>query len=360
MRFSPMKRSGDMKKIIVHSNYSVLNKHGNMLNGVGNVSVKDFLKQMWEMRERGAENGIDFLTSDQLAIDKADAFLFVDMPELDSPYFSKAIATNKPTYLLAWESSMINPRNSEPRFHDAFRKVFTYDDTLLDGERYIKVPYCFEFPEAIPKRPYDQRKLCCLIVGNKISGHPLELYSSRLETIAWFEANHPDEFDLYGQGWNKFLPSKNLWQKIVNNVPMLSKYLSPKRLAYRGEVDDKLAIYQEYLFAICYENARDLPGYISEKIFDCFFGGCVPIYWGAPNITSYIPETCFIDRRKFGTHAELYEYLRAMKMKTYLGYLSAIEDFLKRNHSGIFSVDYFARTIVGHIQLAPTHPAFSI
>ena len=48
-------------------------------------------------------------------------------------------------------------------------------------------------------------------------------------------------------------------------------------------------------FAICYENARDIPGYITEKIFDCFFAGCVPIYWGgAPNVTDHIPANTFI------------------------------------------------------------------
>jgi hypothetical protein len=56
---------------------------------------------------------------------------------------------------------------------------------------------------------------------------------------------------------------------------------------------------EKYKFSICYENARDTPGYITEKIFDCFFAGCVPIYWGANNITDHIPKECFIDKRDF-------------------------------------------------------------
>ena len=44
---------------------------------------------------------------------------------------------------------------------------------------------------------------------------------------------------------------------------------------------------------------RDVLGYITEKIFDSFAAWCVPVYWGASNVTDYIPEGCFIDRRKF-------------------------------------------------------------
>lgn len=42
---------------------------------------------------------------------------------------------------------------------------------------------------------------------------------------------------------------------------------------------------------------RGEKGYITEKIFDCFFPGVIPIYWGAENVTDYIPQDTFIDRR---------------------------------------------------------------
>ena len=338
-----------MKKVLVHSNYDVLNKNGNMLNGVGNVSVKDFLKQMWELKKQGLENYIDFLTSDQMGIEGADAFLFVDMPEIENSYLRKAIATGNPIYLLAWESGIINPRNGDPRLHSPFHTIFTHDDALVDNKKYIKLAYSFKFPEAIPKR-YSGKKLCCLIVGNKASAHPLELYSHRLEAINWFEKNHPGEFDLYGQGWTKIIPPRNIVHKVINRSPIINKYFKPKHISYRGEVDDKMAVYEKYLFAICYENAKDLPGYISEKIFDCFFSGCVPIYWGASNISTYIPEDCFIDKRKFENYEELYNYLKQMKEDAYLNHLYAIEKFLQENKAGIFSIDYFSETLISHIR----------
>ena len=47
---------------------------------------------------------------------------------------------------------------------------------------------------------------------------------------------------------------------------------------------------QHYRFYICYENTEGVEDYITEKIFDCFAAGFVPIYWGASNIEKYIPK----------------------------------------------------------------------
>jgi hypothetical protein len=163
-----------MKNVVCHSNYAVLNKNGNMLNGVGNVSVKDFLNQMAELKRHGLKKDIVFKTSDEISVADGDAFIFVDMPEIDSDYFKSAISTGKPMFLLAWESGIINARNSNPQLHANFRTIFTYDDTLIDNDKYIKVGYSFDLPQRIQKT-YDGKKLCCLIAGNKVSNHPLEL-----------------------------------------------------------------------------------------------------------------------------------------------------------------------------------------
>ncbi|KAB7887432.1 hypothetical protein GBG19_10625 [Poseidonibacter ostreae] len=69
---------------------------------------------------------------------------------------------------------------------------------------------------------------------------------------------------------------------------------------------------------MCYENARDIPGYITEKIFDSFFAGCVPVYLGADNITEHIPKECFIDKREFDTYEKLYKYLKNMSDEEYV------------------------------------------
>jgi hypothetical protein len=44
------------------------------------------------------------------------------------------------------------------------------------------------------------------IIYKKIN-HPLELYSKRVEAIKWFEKNHPEDFDFYGIGWDRYVSS---------------------------------------------------------------------------------------------------------------------------------------------------------
>ena len=44
-------------------------------------------------------------------------------------------------------------------------------------------------------------------------------------------------------------------------------------------VCDKIEWLKSYKFNICFENGS-YPGYLTEKLFDAFMAGCVPIYWG--------------------------------------------------------------------------------
>jgi hypothetical protein len=91
---------------------------------------------------------------------------------------------------------------------------------------------------------------------------------------------------------------------------------------------------------------RDLPGYITEKIFDCFFAGCIPVYWGASNIGTYIPEKCFIDRRKFASHEKLHSFMVSMTEPEFSSYQDRIAAFLTSDRAKPFSAEIFAETIV--------------
>ncbi len=163
-----------------------------------------------------------------------------------------------------------------------------------------------------------EKKLCTLVSANKTSKHPLELYSEREEAIRFFEDKPAGEFEFYGQRWDK-AGYKN----------------------YRGAPENKFEVMKNYRFSICYENTRDLKGYITEKIFDSFASGCVPVYWGASNVQDYIPENCFIDRRKFQDNEELYRFLKSMDEKTYNQYLENIQAFLKSDKAQLFSQNMF-------------------
>ena len=119
--------------------------------------------------------------------------------------------------------------------------------------------------------------------------------------------------------------------------------------SYKRPISNKKTTLEKYKFSICYENVKDIPGYITEKIFDSFFAGCVPIYWGADNVLDFIPEGCFIDKRVFNDYDELYDFITNMKDDKYKEYLDNIETFLHSSDGCVFSAETYAKNLVSNL-----------
>lgn len=209
--------------------------------------------------------------------------------------------------VILYEPPVVEDFAYDQRNHKAFSTIFTWNKDLIElGGKYK--PVVFPEPNAPITRSFlgfDERKLLCNFSANKISSHPYELYSARKTTIRFVENASPTDFDHYGAGWS-------------------SDYLS-----WRGKVDDKLATMARYRFNLCYENASNLRGYLTEKIFDAFHAGCVPIYLGAPDIAELIPPSAFIDRRKFASDSDLLDFIRAMSEAEWQDLINAAWRFLQ-------------------------------
>lgn len=226
---------------------------------------------------------------------------------------------------MMWEPPSVNPYNYYYKLHQFFGKILTWCDDIVDNKKYVKLFYprqqlCMVHDIV----PFSKKKLCCMIASFLESTYPGELYTERLDTIEYFEKHEPNAFDLYGsRGWVE--------KKLKN---------------YKGSISKKIEILKKYRFCICYENAKDINGYITEKIFDCFHACCVPVYWGANNVEQYIPQSCFIDRRRFVNNAELYAFLKNMSEAEYAAYLEAIEDYLSFDpRAQLFSVENFITNV---------------
>ena len=295
----------------------------------------------YSLRERFKENNIDLSTQDINLPSESQFIIYNEMPKI------KDIFPEKDNYLIIFESEVIKPDNWNIENHKYFKKIFTWNDKYIDNKKYFKINFSHKIPDKVEFNIKNKKKLCTMIVANKFKSHPLELYTERLKAIRWFEENHPEDFDLYGIGWDKYYFKDMLAR--LNRFNALRKIMKPRYPSYKGPIESKKEVYRKYKFAICYENARDIPGYITEKIFDCFFAGCVPIYWGAPNIIDHIPANTFIDKRNFKTYEELYQYLKNMSDGEYIGYLDAIKGFIKSNKIYPFSAEYFVDTLINNI-----------
>ena len=332
--FKIVSRTLDMAKATLFTSSFYLN---NTQFDISDRIRDNCLYMFYLLKKRFEENGIDLSTQD---INQPSEALFVIYNEMPS---MRDIIPDKERYLLIFESKVIKPDNWDIQNHGYFRKIFTWNDDFVNNEKYMKINFSFKIPTDLNFNLGEKNKFCTMIVGHKFKTHPLELYSERLKAIRWFEQNHLEDFDLYGIGWDKYY-FKGILSKL-NRFEFLTKFLKPNYPSYRGSVESKREILKDYKFAICYENARDIPGYITEKIFDCFFAGCVPVYLGAPNVTKHIPKDTFIDRRSFRNYEELYSYLKNMSDREYIDYLDAIKNFIKSDKIYPFSAECFADTL---------------
>ena len=225
---------------------------------------------------------------------------------------------NNKKILLIFEGEIHAPENHNKNLSKYSNYILTWNDELLNLPNFIKIniPQQKDW-ELISHLKYSKKKLLTLISSNIYSFQRNELYSERRKIIRYAEKRLNTDFDLFGFNWNK--PS-NFWQKINKN-------LIPYYKSYKGSVKSKAQTLSNYRFAIVYENYRTV-GYVTEKIFDCLRSNCIPIYLGAPNIASILPENIYIDRTKFSTDKDLLDYISKMKEETYNKYLTNIQRFI--------------------------------
>lgn len=224
-----------------------------------------------------------------------------------------------------WEPPTVQSSLYTAKVQNLFGKIFTWNDDLVDNRKFFK----FNYP-VLKKRTacipdFDQKKFCVMINTYFKDKHPLSLYGQRVIDARFFEERE-ETFDIYGRFWDQ--TGLTHW---------------------KGKAKDKEAVLKNYKFCLCYENMRDVKGYITEKIFDCFAAGCVPIYWGASNVADYIPPECFIDRRAFASLKALHAFLRAMSRREYERYLEATALYLESEEAQVFSRDAFVKVFMNGI-----------
>jgi len=270
---------------------------------------------------------------------------------LRDPYIKKIPREKRALFLI--EPANVNPTLYYlPWFRNLFTKVFTWDEKLLAGNPgYVPVNVLLG---AEPKNyrnnryadiPFGQKKLLFAASCNRWHYMPQSTYRERRRAYAWFDTHQPDQFDFFGPGWN----APNVWYEKVFGYPKFKCWRGVLPGGSAGKAD-KMA---HYKFAICYENNASQPGYISEKITDCFAARCVPIYLGSAGIEKRIPRACYIDRKDFKSYAELERFIVGMSEAEHATYIQATNAFLNSPAADYFSSDFYFRQLAKGLGLPP-------
>jgi hypothetical protein len=286
----------------------------------------------------------------QRLVDRPDvvlgAFFALECPIVE-PRLYAALTELAPAFQSLYsfsDADSLRPFLRAPLAFESFRIPQSYDD--VHGELWSR----------------DDRRLLTMINANKLPRlYVRELYTERLRAIEHFSTS-PD-FDLFGVGWDH--PSSRVgvtWMPFPARRAALAvaRYwdrvrpepqLAAARRVWRGTVENKAEVLSQYHFALCFENMI-LPGWITEKIFDCFFSGAIPVYLGIPEIAEVVPPECFVDMRDFDDYDALADHLRSMSPHARQAMRDAARSFLASPAYIPFTKDAFRQLLASIVQTA--------
>ena len=264
-------------------------------------------------------------------LENYDYIVTDEVPKDDTVLKNLSKYPHEKLLLFNFEPPIDQVRSQNILYHALYSKIFTWNDQFInsDKNKYYKLSFPWmNPPKPTEERAFNEKKLCVLVAGNNASPVAYENYSKRKDLIDFFERKKGNDFDFYGVGWS--YAYKN-WRGAI-----------PANGNLRNA---KVQIIKNYKFDICYENYKNVYGYISERIFDAFLAGSVPVYMGALNITDYVPSDCFIDRNKFNNNEDLYNFLKNMSEEAYNQYRYHIKQFLENNGGYQLSSNYQIKQI---------------
>ncbi|HEX8327810.1 MAG TPA: glycosyltransferase family 10 [Hymenobacter sp.] len=318
--------------------------------------IKNYGYMFAAIRRQLAIHDIDLATQDIHPPEDSKIIIAVDQVAFFQNYKRNE---GQVLYLILNEPATYFPNVWKKENHVVFDRVFTYDYTLVDGIKYIHHYFAIDLNDypahsEVSESQFNERKLLVLMAGMFQLTKPKQgsgsLLYKRYQTLLWFGKHMPQQFDFYSRtimaNFGSF-KGLGILQRIL--PPGITNYLVKTVAARRRRVVEalsrgpvppleKLSVISSYKFVVCYENTS-VPGYISEKIFDCLFAGCVPIYLGEPDIEKFVPAECYIDRRSFKTEKELSIFLMQMPYSVYSQYIAAAKKFLSCIDSYKFGVE---------------------
>lgn len=321
------------------------------------------------------EAGIDIGTYDLQPVEQADVVIFFDLPTDKSSVLDiKKRAPDAKYILVLYESPFERPHWFNERNHEEFDAVLTFNPHLWKkGGKYLRLFLPIGMPpDVMTEIPFEERRPCVMVNTNfyfglraqsrpwQITNHHRSLWKAGwryglrdcLQTrrglfyqgrrdIARAAEQFPGELlDVYGSNWNG--RNSGWYYRFFPDAPYN---------AARGTFNaDKLTLLSQYRFVIAYENFVSDVGYISEKIFDAFHAGAVPIYLGDAEVEKSIDSECFVDARRFRSPRAVLEFVRDCNRTEWEKLRAAGQRYLKSEQIRWFQPEHFAKTMVNAIK----------
>lgn len=188
--------------------------------------------------------------------------------------------------LLRFEPEVVNPIGYTKTFESRFDAIIQVG--RAPGQTGFNLPWpqqICQYSEAQELGGRIQNEFP-IINANKISLIPGELYSLRRHL-----ARHIPGVIIFGNGWGsnfrkrlRPLLAAALMALVVRKFQFAAlKYWFSKYPNWQGATEDKHSTLSKYRTVLVIENSRD---FLSEKLFDAWNAGCIPVYVGLDDLGS--------------------------------------------------------------------------
>lgn len=141
---------------------------------------------------------------------------------------------------------------------------------------------------------------------------------------------------------NYFFQTLSEYKKIDSGGPLFNNigYIIP-----RGEesVAAKMKFLNDYKFNLCFENSS-YPGYATEKLYEAYMGGTVPIYWGSTTIDCDFNSKAFLNWHDYQDDLAFFDAIIEMDQKPELYeqmYLEPLFNNWKEPYNKYMDMDRF-------------------
>jgi len=330
------------------------------------------------LRDACRSNGIDLHTADLMPQEGASEgpFLCFNIGSLAGyyRYRSRPDVILGSIYLFEPPIGLVSSRDLYlhlPELSKRYKRVYTtssiedinkcYRRTITS---YKTLEFCYpqtrnSIIETLWSNPHRKQ----LVMINSYNYSPMrrdEFYTERIRALGYFGKRAA--IDLYGHRWENiagnifryfgrviydFLRRRNLAR--MREVPIVLECRHGISNAWLGPCVD--ALYEtlsNYEFSLCYES-MGIKGFISEKLFDCLMVGTIPIYLGAPDVPERIPKDCFVDRRQFGSYADLHHFIDRMSASEKRRRRESGREFFNSVDFRPYSMGHFAECFIGDV-----------
>jgi Glycosyltransferase family 10 (fucosyltransferase) C-term len=318
-------------------------------------------------KQKSMALGIQIDTWDHAPLESCDLLWLIDLPASRNEFeeIRSQLRPRTTIVLQVFESPAIAPFGLVSANRKHVSAVVTYE--IPNGSSIIsnRFPYHLPVPVRSPVKnpPFSERKGLLMCYSNRVSGFwairqpglaglpffgrmlagwkcPLslvrelscgDLYGERRAIGREAERHKPDFLDIFGPGWNR------------EQISWCPLYPNRHYRCWRGNATtSKHELSAEYRFVMAYENYRGRRGYISEKIFDAFQAGSVPVYLGEERIAEFVPREAFVDARNFRTRRKLLAYLQSCPEPEWTEMRDAGQNFLRSAAFQSFTDEAFA------------------